>query len=72
MAQLSLFTAAPRRMPTPSSRTLKVEALGDSYQGRTVPYIRLKGKWLREAGFREGGRVLVTVSNGRLVIEPVS
>jgi len=73
MTQLPLFMAAAerKRRPSPSSRTLKIEALGDSCRGRTVPYIRLKGKWLREAGFREGGRALVMIADGRLVIEPV-
>ncbi|HVK52484.1 MAG TPA: SymE family type I addiction module toxin [Pseudoxanthomonas sp.] len=37
---------------------------------RTVPFIRLKGKWLEEAGFQSNQQVRVGVSAGRLVITP--
>jgi len=72
MTQLPLFATARTRRPPFPARTLKIEALGDHYRRKTVPLIRLKGKWLREAGFREGGRVLVTVTDGRLLIEPLA
>jgi hypothetical protein len=34
-----------------------------------VPWIRLSGNWLAEAGFREGHKVRVHVGNGALRIE---
>jgi hypothetical protein len=34
----------------------------------TVPMIRLRGKWLQNAGFDEGTRVEVTVADGRLTL----
>ena len=37
-------------------------------EGVTVPMIRLSGKWLDRAGFREGKRVQVQVENRRLTL----
>lgn len=34
----------------------------------SVPYIRLKGQWLAEAGFHRSHQVRVEISHGRLVI----
>jgi toxic protein SymE len=36
-----------------------------------VPFLRLRGQWLGQAGFEVGERVRVAVEPGRLVIEPV-
>jgi toxic protein SymE len=36
-----------------------------------VPYLRLRGNWLRSAGFSIGGNVRVEVNEGRLTIQPV-
>jgi toxic protein SymE len=35
---------------------------------RSVPMIRLRGKWLTEAGFQEGQCVQVDVASGRIVL----
>jgi hypothetical protein len=35
----------------------------------SAPFLRLKGRWLDEAGFPIGSKVRVEVSHGRLVIE---
>jgi hypothetical protein len=35
---------------------------------KPVPFVRLSGKWLRELGFAEGGRIEVEASPGRLVL----
>ena len=35
---------------THKKRILKVEEVGDFWRKRTVPHIRLKGKWLVKAG----------------------
>lgn len=42
-----------------SSRTLKIEAVGDFAYRRVKPRIRLSGHWLERAGFRPGDRVSV-------------
>jgi type I toxin-antitoxin system toxin SymE len=34
----------------------------------TVPMIRLRGKWLQNAGFDEGTPVEITVAEGRLTL----
>jgi hypothetical protein len=36
-----------------------------------VPYLRLCGRWLKDAGFTIGQRIRVEVNEGRLTIEPV-
>ncbi|WP_082582693.1 SymE family type I addiction module toxin [Frateuria sp. Soil773] len=35
-----------------------------------VPYLRLRGFWLRQAGFAVGQRVRVDVIDGRITITP--
>jgi len=42
------------------TRTLKIEAHGDSWLGRIKPKIRLIDHWLDRAGFKPGDRVSVT------------
>ena len=39
--------------------------------GVEVPYLRLRGRWLRDAGFEIGRHVKVDVREGRLTIERV-
>jgi hypothetical protein len=34
----------------------------------TVPMIRLRGRWLKRAGFREGDVLRIEVQDGRLVL----
>jgi Toxin SymE, type I toxin-antitoxin system len=34
----------------------------------TVPMIRLRGRWLKRAGFREGDALRIEVEDGRLVL----
>ena len=41
----------------PNSRNVKVEEVGDFHKKRTFPRIRLKGKWLDNAGFPPNTRV---------------
>lgn len=37
-----------------------------------MPFLRLQGRWLDEAGFAIGANVRVAVSAGRLVVEVIS
>ena len=58
------------------SRTFTISELArdsTNYLGLTmVPFIRLSGKWLQEAGFESGDSIRVDVEYGRLVISKVS
>jgi hypothetical protein len=55
-------------------RSLTILEQGDGYairhsgHGYSVPLIRLRGKWLKEAGFTAGQKVSVLVEHGRLTI----
>ena len=44
---------------TDKKRILKVEEVGDFWRKRTVPRIRLKGKWLAQAGILSNRHVQV-------------
>jgi hypothetical protein len=44
----------------PHPRRLKIEAVGDFAQQRSFPRIRLKGHWLKAAGFPADSYVLVS------------
>jgi hypothetical protein len=55
-------------------RSLKVCETGDGYdiqhggKRNSVPMIRLRGKWLRQAGFSAGRGVTVIVEHHRLTV----
>ena len=38
------------------------------YADRVVPYIRLRGHWLANAGFSPNDRLTVSVEHGRIVL----
>ena len=46
--------------PTLLPRRLKIEAVGDFARERSYPRIRLKGHWLKAAGFPADSYVLVS------------
>src|ERR1044071_3072575 len=48
---------------TPSLRILKIELLGDGWRQKTFSGIRLKGRWLTDAGFLPGQRVSLTLTS---------
>lgn len=39
--------------------------------GVDVPYMRLRGQWLQDAGFIIGRHVKIEISQGRLLIEQI-
>jgi hypothetical protein len=41
---------------------------GTSNQSVTVPWIQMRGRWLKAAGFAIGAKVRVRVQPGRLVL----
>ena len=51
------------------TRKLKVYEVGDVFNGKAQPQIRLQGKWLREAGFQPHDRIAVRQDGPCLVIE---
>ncbi len=58
------------RRETPEVHYLKVQGLFE--EGRKeVPFLHLKGKWMREAGIVEDSYVSVTVMEGLLLIRRV-
>jgi hypothetical protein len=54
------------------TRSLKIESVEGGWQREHLakPFIRLRGRWLSEAGFPPGSRVTVTVEDGRLILTP--
>lgn len=66
--------AKAKRRPSTAERHITVgtthyPALQGEYGGdRNVPYIRLRGHWLRSAGFPPNGRIRVRVLDGCLVM----
>ena len=55
----------------PKSRRLKVSYASTDKPRVNVPYLRLRGRWLKDAGFDIGRNVRIEVSEKRLMIEPV-
>jgi len=51
-----------------SERFLTVSYCRDNYCDEDVPFLRLKGKWLRDGGFDAGTHVKVMVVRDKLVI----
>lgn len=70
-------TPNPVKRQTPSMHRLTVQSLVQRSGSRSAwrpyeyvrPWIRLSGKWLADAGFRDRDRIVVRVASGRLVIE---
>jgi toxic protein SymE len=66
---------AQEQVPTHNAsekpRRLKVGYKPLKSPGVEVPFLPLRGRWLRDAGFDIGRNVKVEVSEGRLTIEPV-
>lgn len=65
--------ASPKR----TSRRLKIgyqvyeqRRDGQWMPPRTVPFVRLSGDWLQEAGFEVGQKVNVRIGKGRIVLVP--
>ena len=61
----------PVRNACKKSRRFKIGCTGEGWPKPDVPYIRLRGRWLKDAGFAIGRNVKVEVSEGRLMIEAV-
>ena len=57
--------------PCTKARRLTVGYAPLDSPGSYVPYLRLRGRWLKDAGFAIGRNVKIEVSEGRLMIEPV-
>lgn len=68
MNQQEVLAAAK---PYKKSRRLIVGYGSTDKLGVDVPYMRLRGRWLQDAGFVIGRYVTIEVSEGRLTIEQV-
>ena len=72
--RLPLFKRRAKTTPPPKPRDIKPERLltvtdyGDPCPN--TPWIRLRGRWLTEAGFPVRCRIRVQVEKGRLIITP--
>ena len=44
-----------------TTRRIKIEERGDFFLKKTIPVVRLKGRWLLAAGFPAGRHVELTV-----------
>lgn len=58
---------APNRCRKP--KRLKMGYLPTDKPGVELPYLRLRGRWLEEAGFPIGRNLKIEVGEGRLTIE---
>jgi hypothetical protein len=52
-------------------RRLKMGYAATDKPGVDVPFLRLRGQWLKVAGFDIGRNVTIDVSEGRLLIETI-
>jgi type I toxin-antitoxin system toxin SymE len=57
----------PTRCSKP--RRLLISYAGTNTPGVSVPYLRLRGRWLQDAGFMIGRHVTIEVNDARLMIE---
>jgi hypothetical protein len=39
--------------------------------GKSVPYLRLKGLWLENSGFTKGSKVNIDVTEGKIVLSVI-
>ncbi len=61
----------PTHNTSTKPRRLKVGYKPLKSPGVEVPFLPLRGRWLRDAGFEIGRNVKIEVSKGRLTIERV-
>jgi type I toxin-antitoxin system toxin SymE len=61
----------PLAKPDLKPRRLIVGYGSTATPGVDVPYLRLRGRWLRDAGFVIGRHVKIQLSEGRMTIEQV-
>jgi hypothetical protein len=65
----SMESLKPRRLTVSAAG---VESHADEYPRPwldPIPSLRLRGRWLKQAGFDIGARVQVSVAAGKLVVE---
>lgn len=61
----------PVPKPSHKPRRLIVGYFSTKKRGVDVPYLRIFGRWMQDAGFVIGRHVKIDVSEGRLTIEQV-
>jgi len=65
---LTISTATYDTPYDEQERSIEFDRCRETRRARTVPFLRLKGQWLEEAGFKSSDQVRVEVNEGRLVI----
>jgi hypothetical protein len=55
-----------------NNRILKVERVGDFFREKTVPLIRLRGKWLQAAGMLPESHIIVENPEKGIIILRIS
>jgi toxic protein SymE len=61
----------PALKPSNKPKRLTVGYASTDTPGVSVPYLRLRGRWLQDAGFVIGRHVKIEVDEGRMTIEQV-
>jgi hypothetical protein len=62
---------SPRRLTVSSSHPESRAQHPRQSSSEPMPFLRLRGRWLDQAGFTIGAPVRVEVSAGRLVVEVI-
>ena len=65
---MNQYELLPVLRPTPKPRRLIVGYASTDTPGVDVPYLRIRGRWLQDAGFVIGRYVTIEISEGRLTI----
>jgi type I toxin-antitoxin system toxin SymE len=63
---------SPRRLTVSSSHPESRAHHPRQSSSTPMPFLRLRGRWLDQAGFPIGANVRVEVSAGRLVVEVIA
>jgi toxic protein SymE len=66
---MSTQAAPTAPKPCKRNRQLTVSYASTDTPGVDVPYLRLRGRWLQNAGFVIGRQVSIEVDEGKLIIE---
>jgi hypothetical protein len=52
-------------------KIIKISRLFNPKTNQSVPFLRLSGKYLREAGFESGEQIVVEIEAGKITIRPL-
>jgi hypothetical protein len=52
-------------------KIIKISRLFNPETNQSVPFLRLSGKYLRNAGFESGEQIVVEIEPGKITIRPL-